>query len=133
MYIIESMYNTHSCSYIMNLKCRSSSSSSVDEVSPAMKRRGDEKSQRQNDWRQSVPTTKWLATKRRRNVGDERRCTPFSLINLFLPLFFFPVSPFLSFTILLSLSLVCLSLFLSVLVMYRNSTRSKVTILTPPI
>ena len=30
---------------------------------PATKRRGDEVSQRQNDWRQNVPATKWLATK----------------------------------------------------------------------
>ena len=40
----------------------------------ATKRRGNEVSQRQNDWRQSVPATKWLARKCPRDEMAATKC-----------------------------------------------------------
>ena len=59
------MYNMHSCSYacIMNLKYSFVILVLRRRSVPETKRQGDELSQRQNDWRQSVLATKWLAAK----------------------------------------------------------------------
>ena len=82
-YIIESMYNTHSCSYtcIMNLKCSFVILVLHRRSVPTTKWRGDKMtgskvSSRRHGWRLSVPATKWLATKRRRQHGGDEGGIP---------------------------------------------------------
>ena len=88
------LYSLHSSS--LSTRLRSSSSSSIDDVSlrqnggrqsvpatkwlatkcPCNEMAGDKLYLRRNSWRRLVPTTKWQATKRRRrNGGDKMEAT----------------------------------------------------------